>query len=418
MSLPADSGSIGPADRGSIGPGAPTRAEVATRADVPGQEHCGRERASRFVLACITDPGDPALADAVDLHGAAPVLAGIEAHTGALRGADRWARRLEMFDRRAVTERMTAVGARFVVPGDPDWPPRLTDLRSVRSVANGGGAPIGLWVRGRAGPAGAPSVAVVGARDATAYGIAVAGELGSALADAGAVVVSGGALGIDAAAHRGALVAGGHTVAVLACGIDVAYPRAHTDLLDRIAEEGLLVSEVPPGSTPTRHGFLIRNRIVAALSSTTVVVEAALRSGALNTAAWAQALLRVVAAVPGPVTSPLSAGCHRLVREAGAVLVTGADELLELLGPLGETLSSSGSGDVEADPRSGLDETCRRVLEAVPAATAVSLGRLRVITGDATMVLLTALGELLERDLVEQTDTGWRLSAAQRRSRR
>lgn len=376
------------------------------------------ERDARFVLACITDPGDPALTEAVSAGGAVPVLAGIAAHTGALRGADRWAHRLELLDRRAVTERMTAVGARFVVPGDPDWSAGLTDLRSVRSVANGGGAPIGLWVRGRPLPPGAPGVAVVGARDATAYGTAVAVDLGSSLADAGAVVVSGGALGIDAAAHRGALVAGGHTVAVLACGIDVAYPRAHADLLDRIAEDGLLVSELPPGSTPTRHGFLIRNRIVAALSSGTVVVEAALRSGALNTASWAQALLRIVAAVPGPVTSPLSAGCHRLVREAGAVLVTGADEVLELLGPLGRVPSGAGAGEVDDDPRSGLDEIGRRVLEAVPAAAAVSLGRLRAITGDATMPVLTALGELLERDLVEQTDVGWRLSAMQRRRRR
>lgn len=376
------------------------------------------EREARFVLACITDPGDPALAEAVSGSGAIQVLAGISEHTGTLRGTERWARRLELLDRGAMVDRMSAVGARFVVPGDPGWSTGLTDLRSVRSVANGGGSPIGLWVRGRPQPAGSTAVAVVGARDATAYGNGVAVDLGSALADAGAVVVSGGALGIDAAAHRGALVAGGHTVAVLACGIDVAYPRAHTDLLDRIAADGLLVSELPPGSTPTRHGFLIRNRLVAALSSATVVVEAALRSGALNTASWAQALLRIVAAVPGPVTSPLSAGCHRLVREAGAVLVTGADEVLELLGPLVGAPSGPGEGDVDRDPRAGLDEIGRRVLEAVPAATAISLGRLRAITGDATIPVLSALGELLERDLVEQTDTGWRLSAAQRRGRR
>jgi DNA processing protein len=351
------------------------------------------------------------------------VLAAIADGSSTLRSADRCARRLGLLDLDEVTRRAAAVGARFITPGHPDWFEGLTDLRSVHSPANGGGSPIGLWVRGPSGPPGAGmaatrAVAVVGARDATSYGLGVAADLGSSLSDAGVLVVSGGALGIDAAAHRGALAAGGATVAVLACGVDIAYPRAHADLLERIAVDGWLVSELPPGTPPTRHGFLIRNRIVAALSAGTVVVEAALRSGALNTAAWAQALLRVVAAVPGPVTSPLSAGCHRLIRDAGAVLVTGADELLELVGPLNAEPPSTAQPALALDPRAGLDPVCRRVLEAVPATMSMSLGRLRAITGDATMPLLTALGELLELDLVEQTATGWRLSASQRRDRR
>ncbi len=371
------------------------------------------DREARLVLSCVTDAGDPALADAVAREGARTVVRAIADGSSELRGTDRWRRRLDGLDLDAVAERAHAVRARFVVPGDEEWCPGLDDLVTVRSVANGGGVPVGLWLRGQV--VTGPAVAVVGTREATAYGAGVAAEMAAALADAGATTVSGAAFGIDAAAHRGALAAAGRTVAVLACGVDVAYPRGHADLLDRICERGQVVAEVPPGATPTRQGFLTRNRLVAAMTGVTVVVEAAFRSGALNTASWAQSLLRVVAAVPGPVTSPLSAGCHRLVREGGAVLVTGADEVLDLLGPLdGATVSPAPTLDL----RSTLSTTNRRVLEALPARVGVGLGRLGAATGETPLTLLAALGELTELGLAEQGDRGWSLSAADRAATR
>ena len=196
-------------------------------------------------------------------------------------------------------------GIRFVIPTDDEWPIQLNDLDTE--------TPIGLWVRGDGGLAETVqnSIAVVGARACTTYGERVASELGTLASDHGDTVVSGAAFGIDAAAHRGALSAGGTTVAVLACGVDVAYPSAHQGLLDRIAQNGLVISEMPPGTTPRKQYFLVRNRIIAALSKQTVVVEAALRSGALSTAHWAGDLGRTVWGVPGPITSASSAGVHR-----------------------------------------------------------------------------------------------------------
>ena len=196
-------------------------------------------------------------------------------------------------------------GIRFVIPTDDEWPIQLNDLDTE--------TPIGLWLRGDGGLAETVqnSIAVVGARACTTYGERVASELGTLASDHGDTVVSGAAFGIDAAAHRGALSAGGTTVAVLACGVDVAYPSAHQGLLDRIAQNGLVISEMPPGATPRKQYFLVRNRIIAALSKQTVVVEAALRSGALSTAHWAGDLGRTVWGVPGPITSASSAGVHR-----------------------------------------------------------------------------------------------------------
>lgn len=396
----------------------PPPASPVEPAPGPGAESPGPDdRRARFLLACIGEAGNPALAEAVRVHGATAVLASIRDNRATLTGADRWRRRLELLDPAAVVAAGSAVDARFVVPGDAEWPVGVDDLVAVRSTA-GGGAPIGLWLRGPVAAA-SPAVAVVGARDATAYGVAVAAELAAGLAEAGVTVVSGGAFGIDAAAHRGALAAGGRTVAVLACGVDVAYPRAHADLLGVVAERGQLVSELPPGATPTKQGFLVRNRLVAAMSTVTVVVEAAYRSGALNTAAWAQASLRVLAAVPGPVTSPLSAGCHRLLREGGAVLVTGVDEILELLRPLGAVPGPAWRSEAAVpDPLSGLDSAARRVLEAVPARGGMGLAALTAATGDPAPALLAALGELLERGLVQQREAGWSLSPQQRAASR
>ncbi len=213
-------------------------------------------------------------------------------------------------------------GIRLLCPADPGWPPGLDDLGVRR--------PYALWVRGDGGLAAAcwRPVSIVGTRAATAYGGHLAGALAAAVAGPGWAVISGGAYGIDACAHRGALAAGGVTVAVLASGVDDPYPRGHRDLFDAITGRGVLVSELPPGRLPDRAAFLARNRITAALSRATVVVEATLRGGSLNTARRALGLRRPVMAVPGPVTSAASAGCHALIRDGHAVLVTNASDVL------------------------------------------------------------------------------------------
>ena len=218
-----------------------------------------------------------------------------------------------------------------------------------------------LWVRGTVGLGDlARSVAVVGARASTAYGDHVAGELGSGLARRGFLVVSGLAYGIDGTAHRAALGTG-TSLAVVAGGVDRAYPRGHDALMGELVRRGAVVSEVPPGSAPTRSRFLQRNRLIAALTGGTVVVEAAVRSGALSTARAAAALGRPVAAVPGPVTSSSSAGCHVLVREGRAVLVTDAAEVADLVGRIGADAADPEAGQPESVRRAGRGRaTCGR----------------------------------------------------------
>lgn len=216
---------------------------------------------------------------------------------------------------------------RHITPADEEWPAQL-----------GGDMCSELWVRGslvNLSEATAGSVAIVGSRSATSYGADVASSMANSLAgdrNDPRAIVSGAAFGIDQAAHRGALAAHGVTIAVLACGVDRVYPSAHRQLLDYIADTGAIVSAYPPGTGPTRTQFLARNRIIAALSAGVVVVEAAVRSGALSTARHALELGRPVMAVPGPVTSATSVGPHSLIRHDKAALVTSADDVRELLG--------------------------------------------------------------------------------------
>jgi DNA processing protein len=295
-----------------------------------------------------------------------------------------------------------ACGGRFVVPGDPEWPSQLDDLGDAR--------PVGLWVRGRPDLRrwALRSVAVVGARACTPYGAHMAATLASGLAERGWVVVSGAAFGVDGAAHRGALAAGGATVAVLACGVDRAYPRGHAELIGRIAEQGLLVGELPPGSHPTPSRFILRNRVIAALTRGTVVVEAEYRSGSLVTARAAQRLGRFTMGVPGPATSGLSAGVHELLR-GEAELVTDAAEVAELVGDIGE-LAPPRRGPIL--PRDLLDPAGARVLEALPArGTAATAGD---IARDAATTVDEALGRLYELHalgFVERLGDGWQLTA-------
>lgn len=310
--------------------------------------------------------------------------------------------RLRNTDASAFARRGIDAGGRIVVPGDPDWPGVLDDLGLL--------APWALWVRGNAPMTvfDARAVAIVGARACTSYGRDVASEFAHGIASAGTAVVSGGAYGIDAAAHRGALAAEGVTVAVLSCGIDMAYPAEHTALLERITERGLIVTEAAPGSHPTKPSFLVRNRLIAALAYGTVVVEARLRSGSISTYAHARALHRLLMAVPGPVTAAESAGTNLLLQQ-DAQLVTNAREVLGLVKPLGSVALED-----PVAPSSEWDTLTREqqhVYECLPARRALRVDQLQ---GQAPlflsgMALMAALAGLAARELVTELDDGtWR----------
>ncbi|MGY2064874.1 DNA-processing protein DprA [Blastococcus sp. SYSU DS0619] len=319
--------------------------------------------------------------------------------------------------------------ARLVVPEDDEWPafalhaltrataeePHDPARQAKRTQALV--PPLALWVRGRARLTDLTdrSVAIVGSRASTAYGEHVAGELGHQLAGRGWTVVSGGAFGIDAAAHRGALAADGPTIAVLACGVDRPYPAGNGALLNRIADEGLLLSEWPPGAAPHQHRFLVRNRLIAALTRGTVVVEAAARSGAQATANRARDLGRQVLVVPGPVTSAMSVGCHELLRdqEGGARLVTNAAQVIEEIGGIGTDLAPP--VERPASPRDGLSDLAARVLDACPVRIGVSPERLASIAGCDVLEVLKVLPSLELADLVQWTGTGWRLAPPPKR---
>ncbi|HMO11456.1 MAG TPA: DNA-processing protein DprA, partial [Actinotalea sp.] len=348
---------------------------------------------ARAAWSGLVEPGDLVAGALVETLGAVDALdlvaqtaagkdvalprAGRDARDRLRRSLAGWAARYDQAGPTRALDWAHGLGARLVLPGQPAWPTALDDLGAAR--------PMCLWVLGT-DPADAldRSVAVVGARACTAYGEHVTAELVSGLTDAGVCVVSGGAFGIDAAAHRAALAAEGATVAVLAGGLDRPYPAANARLLAEVARTGALISEVPPGAVPTRHPFLHRSRVIAAAARLTVVVEAAWRSGALNTATHAASLLRPVAAVPGPVTSAASAGCHRLLRD-GAVCVTDAAEVLELL--------DGGLVAAEPDrPVLGADE--RVVLDALGVRTGSSPEAITRRCGLALPDVLAALGRL------------------------
>ncbi len=291
-------------------------------------------------------------------------------------------------------------GMRLVCPGDSEWPTQLDVLGDAR--------PYALWLRGRADLRNSclRAVSVVGARAATAYGAYVAAELSAGLANRGWVVVSGGAYGVDGAAHRGALAADGLTVVVLACGVDDPYPPGHRSLFDAAAAQGTLMSEWPPGRNPKKYRFLVRNRVIAALSRGTVVVEARRRSGALSTARYARDLCRPLMAVPGPITSEASAGCHWIMREWGAVCVTGVNEVLEQVALVGEHLESHGPVVEAAE----LDPLTARVLDAVPARGGAGPATVAASAGVDLDTVLSRLGQLAAGGFVVRAPRGWRLA--------
>ena len=234
-------------------------------------------------------------------------------------------RKICAFNADSAHESIEKSGGVFITCDDENWPSSLNDLEV---------PPLGLIVKGDVALLTQRSLAIVGTRNPTPYGIRIAGDFAAGFVDREWAIVSGGAYGIDTAAHRGALVAEGRTIAVIASGIDIQYPAGNARLFEEICENGALVSEVMPGVIAMPHRFLTRNRVIAALSKSTLVVEAAFRSGSLRTARDAAELMKPVMAIPGPINSPSSEGCHRLIGERAAELVTSVADAIELISAL------------------------------------------------------------------------------------
>lgn len=364
----------------------------------PGPGGGGRADAPGRLLGPRAE-GPAAEGPAAEGHGPGGATSGARAADLVVAAVLRWAPRLERLDPEGELAVLGRYGGTFLTPDDPRWPAGVADL--------GVGGPLALWVRGDPDLArlAERSVSLVGSRACTDYGIRVTRTLACGLADRGFTVVSGGANGIDAEAHRGALVSGSPTVAFLAGGVDRLYPASNTDLLRRTVEQGAVVSEVPPGSVPGKQRFLKRNRLIASLTSGTVVVEASVRSGALSTANHAARLLRPLGAVPGPVTSMASAGCHELLRRGAAVCVTDAAEVAELVGDVGES-----APERRGETRLGddLDAAGKAVLDALPVRKAAHERSIARAAGLALGDTTGALGLLELMGLAEQKDGGWR----------
>jgi DNA processing protein len=381
----------------------------ASSATCRAEELATRDRQARIILSQLAEPGDAQLCDLVSDRGAVATLAAIEAKTPNLPRVEDWLVRRRAVDVSGTIHRASRVGARFVTPLDDEWPHQIDDLRHVAPRDRRGGVPIGLWVRGgrRLASTTTSAVAIVGSRSATAYGEHVAQDLAAGCSEEGFTVVSGGAYGIDAAAHRGAMVARQPTVAVLAGGVDRLYPRGNSALLEHVLADGLLVSESPPGANPIRTRFLSRNRIIAALSLGTVVVEAALRSGALSTARWAAELGRETMGVPGKVTSASSGGVHQFIRETGAVLVTRTAEVVEQLSLMGQRLTRHQSAPERE--RDGLDLLARQILDALPVSRPVSTEQIAIATGTRAQMVADRLRVLRTAGHVIHVDGLWML---------
>lgn len=382
------------------------------------------EPASVPLWLFVQEHGYVAAAEAVRRGDAPPEVA---AHTEARRSTADPGADLEAAERNAI---------RLITPLDDEWPHfglaalsvagerRATEwLAGARTRPERGELmpPLALWVRGAGDlrSLGVRSLAVVGSRAATAYGEHVASDFAYGVAQRDVVIVSGGAYGIDAAAHRGALAADGVSVLVSAGGLDRPYPSGNRNLYSRTAERGLLISERPPGSAPHRQRFLSRNRLIAALGSATLVVEAAHRSGALNSARYARDLGRPVLAVPGPVTSAMSVGCHALIRrdEDPARLVTSVADVLAYCGgaefftdPDGAIPSSEAGQLAGSSGYDALDAVSKSVLDGFPGRGSVTEAALASLSGQPIQVVLAALPVLQGLGLVAASREGYRLN--------
>ena len=392
-------------------------ARESAGADIDGDRM--RERHARATWTGIAEPGDrvagmlvrelgavEALAAVYERWDVARITASVAERAGATSDApvieadvraalDRWNPRIDSSVALAALTQATRWGVHLVVPGDSAWPAGVDDL--------GDHAPLALWVRGNLSTlaTASTSMALVGARAATGYGEHVTMEASAGLVDRGYTIVSGAAYGIDGMAHRAALASSGQTIAVLAGGVDRFYPSGHEALLTRIVEKGAVISELPCGSSPTKWRFLQRNRIIAAVSRATVVLEAGWRSGSLNTAGHASALGRPLGAVPGPVTSAASTGCHRLIRDFDAVCVTTPDEMAELA-PV-NTLEMPSTG-ADAGERSS---QTTRVIDALSSRSPRSTSSVAARAGLSLAQVQSVLGVLELEGHTREREQGW-----------
>jgi DNA processing protein len=389
------------------------------------------ERLSRAALARLLEPQDAAGLALVQICGAVDALRiatgqvapGINLEheitsllsdsgpatswSGMAASLKRWQPRIPDLAPERDLATMARFGGRLIIPSDELWPVQLADL--------GIQEPICLWWRGQEQPLPAADkcIALVGSRDSTSYGASVTGDIAYSLAQQGLTVVSGGAYGIDAHAHRAALAgasAAMPTIAVMAGGVDRFYPSGNEELLRAVCNQGAVIAEVPPGSAPTRYRFLQRNRLIAAMSAVTVVVEARWRSGALNTAHHAETLGRAVGAVPGSVHSANSAGCHRLLRDGGAVCVTDAAEVAELAGPSGAGLPEPRQGGVEVQDGLTLEDLI--LLDALPLRSTTSVEKLCSVAGLGPESVRAGLGRLGLLGLAVSERGGWKRGKA------
>ena len=399
-------------------------------------------RFARATWSGLAEPGDRVAGRAIQQLGPVRALTAVVDHWDAERFAtelssegdpvsgedmrqaiDRWVPRLKSDTALIALRQAARFGARLLIPDDALWPERLNDLDWH--------APSALWVRGTdAALAGiVDGIALVGARAATGYGEHITMEASAGLVDRGYTIVSGAAYGIDGMAHRAALASQGLTVAFLAGGVDRFYPSGHDSLLTRIVENGAVISELPCGSPPTKWRFLQRNRLIAAASLATIVLEAGWRSGSLNTAGHAAALGRPLGAVPGPVTSAASAGCHRLIRDYDAVCVTNPDQMAELA-PIEPTVEGGTNTDrVESsttgtrgsemkakavDDDTPVDSETTRLLDALSTRSARTADDIAARSGLALATVRAHLGLLELDDRVSETERGWKLASKSR----
>lgn len=375
-------------------------------------------RLARAYLARVAEPPSAVLAAFVRKVGPVAAAEAVRAGMcpGVVSAATSARRHLDLAQ--ADLEEAARLGARLLVPEDDEWPAwALLPLDTGADGENQRAAPIALWVQGstRLDDSSDYAAAIVGARACTAYGETVAAELAFGLAERQLSIVSGAAYGIDGAAHRGALTAGGTTVAVLGCGLGVGYPAGHVTLLKRIVDRGgLVVSEYPPSTPPARHRFLVRNRLIAALSQGTIVVEAGRRSGAKNTAGTAMALGKQVMAVPGPIGSAVSQGCHDLIRTSAAALVSSVDEVLEIVGRLGTFAPEPRK---PRRPTDALSAEALRVYDALDRRDGKSAEQVSADSGVALPRVRALLPQIEMDGLCECTESGWRQSKVVRKSR-
>ncbi|MEO5833449.1 MAG: DNA-processing protein DprA [Nakamurella sp.] len=385
-------------------------------------------RVARAGLLRLVEPPAPAVVELVARIGVAAAFEAVIARMAPAAALSASAARTEGRSPellRAAAERdlaaAGAAGGYLLCPEDADWPEAATvgfGMAGGRGVS-GAAPPLGLYVRGTLPPdLPQAGVTIVGSRASSPYGERVAADFALGVADAGFAIISGGAFGIDTAAHRAAVTSGGLSVAVLACGIDRAYPAANARLLQRIVAQGAVITEYPPGTTPARHRFLVRNRLLAALGSVTVVVEASRRSGSLSTAAAAAHLGRTVMAVPGPVTSAMSVGCHLLLRDRFALLAASTQDVLAAARPMESGLfgsptdpgSADPSGSTAADVRrtDGLDPLALRVHGALPTRGTSTVSELSTSSGVPALQVISTLPVLELAGLVRKEGAVWR----------